>query len=158
MRAMNNTFIYLIGETPARRLAVADAIAAATGARIVDSEAIYAPIFNVVDSAHPMDLPDTVWAGVDAVRNAVLATIETAAPKDWSFVFTHAGYDIPPDVGVYRTVRETAQRRGARFVPATLTSAPSKRPLLKFEEGDALVLGEADAERVAARIVAAAGG
>jgi len=154
---MNNTFIYLIGETPARRRAVAEAIAAATGARIVDSEAIYAPIFNVVDSSHPMDLPDTVWAGVDAVRNAVLATIETAAPKNWSFVFTHAGYDIPADLGVYKTVRETAQRRGARFVPATLMSAPSKRALLKFDESDVLVLGEADTGRAAARVVAAAG-
>jgi hypothetical protein len=155
---MNNTFIYLIGETPARRLAIAEAIAAATGARVVDSGAIYAPIFNVVDSSHPMDLPDAVWAGVDAVWNAVLATIETASPKDWSFVFTHAGYDIPADVGVYRTVRETAQRRGARFLPVTLASVPSKRALLKFEESDALAVADADAGRAAARIVAAAGG
>jgi hypothetical protein len=124
----------------------------------VDSEAIYAPIFNVVDSSHPMDLPDSVWAGVDAVRNAVLAAIETAAPRDWSFVFTHAGYDIPPDVGVYRTVRDAAKRRGARFLPATLAGEPSKRALLKFEESEALAITEADAGRAAARIVAAAGG
>ena len=155
---MNNTFISLIGDSPARRLAVAEAIAAATDARIVNSEALYAPIFNVVDSAHPMDLPDTVWAGVDAVRNAVLATIETASPKDWSFVFTHAGYDIPADVGVYRLVRKTAEARGARFVPVMLASAPSKRALLRFDENDALVVAEADDGRAAARIVAVAGG
>jgi hypothetical protein len=155
---MNNTFIYLIGDSPARRLAVAEAIAAATDARVVDAEALYAPIFNVVDHARPMDLPDSVWAGVDAVRNAVLATIETASPKDWSFVFTHAGYDIPPDVGVYRTVRDTARWRGARFLPATLTSAPSKRALLRFDEPDAINLSEADAGRAAAAIVAAAVG
>jgi hypothetical protein len=155
---MNNTFIHLIGETPARRLAVAEAIAAATGARVVDSEAIYAPIFNVVDSSHPMNLPDAVWAGVDAVWNAVLATIGTASPKDWSFVFTHAGYDIPPDVSVYHLVRTTADARGARFVAAALMSTPSKRALLKFEEREALAVAEADAGRAAARIVAAAGG
>lgn len=155
---MNNTFIYLIGEGPARRLAVAEAIAAATGARVVDSEALYAPIFNVVDHTHPMDLPDSVWAGVDAVRNAVLATIETAAPKDWNFVFTHAGYDIPADVGVYHTVRETAKARGARFLPVTLAVAPSKRALLKFDESEALAIAEADIEKAAVAIVAAAGG
>jgi len=153
---MNNTFIYLIGESPARRLAVADAIAAATGARVVDSEALYAPIFNVVDRTHRMDLPDSVWAAVDAVRNAVLATIETAAPSDWSFVFTHAGFDIPADLGVYRLVRKTAEARGARFLPAMLTGAPSKRPLLAFDEANALAVAEADAGLAAAAIVAAA--
>ena len=155
---MNNTFIYLIGDSPARRLAVAEAIAAATDARIVDSEALYAPIFNVVDRMHPMNLPDSVWVGVDAVRNAVLATIATASPKDWSFVFTHAGYDIPADLGVYRLVRKTAEARGARFLPVTLASAPSKRALLRFDEPDAITVGEADVGRAAAEIVAAAGG
>ena len=154
---MNNTFIYLIGESPARRLAVAEAIGALTGARIVASEALYAPIFNLVDSAHPMDLPETVWAAVDAVRNAVLTTIEAASPKDWSFVFTHAGFDIPADVGVYRLVRDTARRRGARFVPVTLAGT-GKRALLKFDEADAMAIAEADATRAAAMIVAAAGG
>jgi hypothetical protein len=155
---MNNAFIYLIGDSPARRLQVAEAIKALTGARVVDSEALYAPVFNVVDSAHPMGLPDIVWAGVDAVRGAVLETIKAASPKDWSFVFTHAGYDIPADVGVYRLVRKTAEARGARFLPVTLTGAPSKRALLKFDEAEALAMAEADAGRAAAMIVAAAGG
>jgi hypothetical protein len=155
---MNNTFIYLIGDSPARRLQVAEAIKALTGARVVDSEALYAPIFNVVDSAHPMGLPDSVWAGVDAVRGAVLETIKKASPRDWSFVFTHAGYDIPADVGVYRLVRQTAEARGARFLPVTLTGVPSKRALLTFDEADAVAIAEADANGAAAMIVAAARG
>ncbi|HVZ13066.1 MAG TPA: hypothetical protein VG894_01280 [Bauldia sp.] len=153
---MNNTVIYLIGHSPAARLAVAQAIAAATGARIVDSQALYAPIFNVIDHADPATLPDSVWAEVDAVRGAVLRTIESASPKDWSFVFTHAGFDIPADVGVYRTVRATAHSRSARFVPVTLTGGASKRPLLHFEESDALTVAGDDSARTAAAIVAAA--
>ncbi len=154
---MNNTVIYLIGHSPAARLAVAQAIAAATGARVVDSQALYAPVFNVIDHADPATLPDVVWAGVDAVRDAVLRTIETASPKDWSFVFTHAGFDIPADAGVYRTVRATAEKRGARFLPVTLTGGTSKRPLLRFEESDALtVAGEPAA--AAAQIIRAATG
>jgi hypothetical protein len=96
---MNNTIVYLIGAAAADRAAVAGAIAELTGARVVDTQAIYAPIFNVVPHEHVADLPDAVWAGVDAVREAVLHTIETVSPRDWSFVFTHAGLAIPADVG-----------------------------------------------------------
>jgi len=155
---MNNTVIYLIGHSPAARLAVAQAIAAATGARIVDSQALYAPIFNLIDHADLATLPDAVWAEVDAVRGAVLRTIETASPKDWSFVFTHAGFDIPADVGVYRTVRATAERRGARFLPVTLTSGASKRPLLRFEENQALAVAGDDPAAAAAQIIRATSG
>ena len=154
---MNNTILYLIGNTAAARLAVAQEIAALTGARIVDSQDIYAPIFNLLESPKPADVPDAAWAQVDAVRAAVLKTIETLSPKDWNFVFTHAGIDIPADVGVYRSVRDMAKRRGARFLPLTLTGAKVQR-LLTFDEADALAvdmtaLPPADAAK---RIVAAA--
>ena len=96
------------------------------------------PIFNLVEHEHPADMPDAVWDKVDAVRAAMLNTIETLSPKDWNFVFTHAGFDIPADVGVYRTVRETAKRRGARFQPVRLMGGKSKKPLLTFDEPEAL--------------------
>jgi hypothetical protein len=153
---MNNTVIYIIGLSAAGRLAVAEAIAATTGARIVDSQALYAPIFNVIERADPATLPEAGWDAVDAVRAAVLRTIETVSPANMSFIFTHAGLDIPADVGVYRTVRRTAEKRGARFLPVTLTGAASKQPLLRFEEGDAVVLSGDDPEADAAAIIAAA--
>jgi hypothetical protein len=134
---MINTIFYLIGHPDVAKPEVAREIAALTGARIVDSQDIYNPIFNLVPHDHPADMPDAVWAEVDAVRAAVLRTIETISPKDWNFVFTHAGFDIPPDVGVYGTVRETANRRGARFQPARLLGGKSKRPLLTFDEVNA---------------------
>lgn len=136
---MNNTIFYLIGTKPSLRLAIAEEIAARTGARIVDSQALYGPIFNVVEQRKPAEMPDGVWEQIDVVRGAVLKAIETQSPKDWNFVFTHAGLDIPADVGVYRAVRDTARRRGSRFVPVTLTGAQAQR-LLRFDEADALTL------------------
>lgn len=135
---MNNTIFYLIGHPDVAKAEVAREIAKLTGARIIDSQDIYDPIFNLVEHEHPADMPDAVWDKVDAVRAAMLNTIETLSPKDWNFVFTHAGFDIPADVGVYRTVRETAKRRGARFQPVRLMGGKSKKPLLTFDEPEAL--------------------
>jgi hypothetical protein len=134
---MNNTIFYLIGEASAGRAAVAREIAARTGARIIDSEAIYAPIFNLVEHRGPAHMPDGVWTQVDAVREAILATIETISPAEWNFVFTHAGLDIPADVGVYRRVRATALRRKARFHPVRFLHGATRHPLLAFDEADA---------------------
>jgi hypothetical protein len=157
---MNNTIFYLIGHPDVAKTEVAREISRLTGARIVDSQDIYNPIFNLVEHEHPTEMPDAVWDQIDAVRAAVLKTIETLSPKDWNFVFTHAGFDIPPDVGVYRTVRETTKRRGAKFQPARLLGGKSKRPLLKFDEADAIdidldAVAPADAAKA---IVAKAGG
>jgi hypothetical protein len=155
---MNNTIFYLIGDTAAARLAVAQEVTALTGARLVDSQTIYAPIFSLLESARPADVPNGAWAQVDAVRTAILTTIETLSPKSWSFVFTHAGLDIPADIGVYRTVRDMAVRRGSRFLPVTLTGAKVQR-LLRFEESNALTVHMTDrpADDAAKAIVAAAG-
>ena len=154
---MNNTIFYLIGATAALRTAVAKELGALAGARVVDTPDIYAPIFNVVVHDHIADLPDGVWTEIDAVRGAVLHTIETLSPKDWSFVFTHAGLGIPADVGVYRTVKATATKRTARFVPVTLTAGKQQK-LLTFDEPSQTVdVGSQSPEAAAQQIVSAAG-
>jgi hypothetical protein len=142
---MSNTIFYLIGNTAAARQAVAQEIAALTDARIVDSQDIYGPIFNLLESPKPADVPDAAWAEVDAVRAAILKTIETLSPKAWNFVFTHAGIDIPADVGVYRSVRDVAMRRSSRFLPVTLKGAKAQR-LLRFDEPDAFALDMTDTQ------------
>ncbi|MCR4283630.1 MAG: hypothetical protein NUV72_11460 [Bauldia sp.] len=154
---MDNTIFYLIGDTGAGRLAIAKEIAALTGARIVDSQAVYDPIFNLIEPHRPSQMPDEVWAQVDAVRAAILKTIETMSPKAWNFVFTHAGFAIPADIGVHHRVRDVAARRGARFQPVTLASRSSK-PLLRFDEPHALDLDvtEMSPADAAKAIVAAA--
>jgi hypothetical protein len=154
---MNNTIFYLIGDSNTGRAAVAREVAARTDARIVDSQDIYAPIFDLVDRSSPAHVPDGVWAQVDAVREAILVTIETMSPTEWSFVFAHAGLDIPADVGVYRRVRATALRRKARFQPVRLLHGATKHALLAFDEADALDLDISATTPAAAaeRIVAA---
>ena len=136
---MTSTIYYLIGATATLRRAVAEEIGNETGAKVVDNQDIYAPIFNVIEHGNIAELPDAAWAAIDAVRGAVLRSIETISPKDWSFVFTHAGLDISADVGVYHTVRATAIKRGAHFVPVTLVSGAPKQ-LLSFDEANALVV------------------
>jgi hypothetical protein len=134
---MDNTIFYVIGASAATRLAVAEEIAALTGAKVVDGQAVSAPIYNVIPHDHPADMPDAAWAEIDAVRDAILTTIETMSPKAWNFVFTHAGADVAADVEVYRGVRDMAARRGGRFQPARLVGA-GKKPLLVFDEENAL--------------------
>lgn len=131
---MNNTFFYLIGRSGVGKRTIAREIARLTGARVIDAADIYEPIFNLIEHASPADLPDAAWAQVDAIREVILRTIETLSPVAWSFVFTHAGFDIPEDVGVYHTVRDTARKRSAKFQPARLIDPELKRPLLTFEE------------------------
>lgn len=154
---MNNTIFYLIGATAPLRSAIAHAVGNAAGAKVVDTPDIYAPVFNVIEHDNLANLPEAAWAEIDVVRGAVLRSIETLSPKDWSFVFTHAGLDIPADTKVYRTVRATAEKRGARFVPVTLM-AGGARKLLRFDEEDALTVDIAarTPEAVAEEIVAAA--
>ncbi len=155
---MNNTIFYLIGTTSAVRLTIAQEIAALTGAKVIDSQAIYTPIFPLLASSRLSDIPDAAWDEVDVVRGAILRTIETLSPKDWNFVFTHAGLDIPADIRVYRTVRDMAARRGSAFAAVTLTGEKPQK-LFRFEEPTALAVetGTASPDEVAARIVASAG-
>jgi hypothetical protein len=135
---MNNTIFYLISHAGSARRDVARAIDTAVRARIIDSQDIYAPIFNLVEPTAIANMPEGVWTQVDVVRSAVLATIETLSPRERNFIFTHAGLDIPADIGVYRTVRATAVKRGARFQPARLIDGDSRRPLLTFDEPHAI--------------------
>lgn len=155
---MNNTIFYVIGTTPTVRLALAQEIVALTGAKIVDSQAIYEPIFPLLASSKIPDIPDAAWDQVDVVRGAILKTIETLSPKDWSFVFTHAGFDIPADIRVYRTVRDMASRRGSAFAPVTLTGE-KPQTLLTFDGANAFAVDTTamSPQEAAARIVASAG-
>jgi hypothetical protein len=157
---MDNTIFYVIGDTPSTRLAVADAIAQMTDAKVIHAPDIYAPIFPLLASSKLADIPDAAWEQVDVVRGAILKTIETLSPRNWNFVFTHAGFDIPADVGVYRTIRDMAKRRGSRFQPARLTGGGSKRPLLTFDEANGIDLDAAmpPAEASKAIVITATGG
>ena len=138
---MNNTIFYLVGHAGVGKLTIAREIGALTGAKVIDNHYVNNPIFNLIDLYRPTGLPEEVWVQVDAVRDAILKTIASLSPREWSFVFTHVGLDIPGDIGVYHAIRETAVKRGARFQPVRLTctieehvqriAAPERRAMLK---------------------------
>jgi hypothetical protein len=138
---LDNTIFYLVGHAGVGKLTVARAIAALTGAKVVDNHTVNNPIFSVIELYRPTPLPPQVWDRVAEIRGAVLETVETLSPPDWSFVFTHVAFDHPDDVAVYQAIRRTAERRRARFQPVRLTcdidelarriASPERRALLK---------------------------
>ena len=77
---MNNTIFYLIGNTAAARRAVAQELAALTGARIVDSQDIYAPIFNLLATQKPADVPKKLLRFDEA--DALFLNATEVQPRD----------------------------------------------------------------------------
>jgi hypothetical protein len=124
--ALANTFIYLMGVAGAGKLTVAKAIAAKTGARVVDNHLINNPVFSVVRQDGVTPLPRAVWDRVFAIRVAVLETIATLSPPEWSFVFTHEAYGESYDIAVYQLTREAAEVRKAPFLPVRLVCDPDE--------------------------------
>jgi hypothetical protein len=144
---MKNTFFYLIGAPGVGKYAVGKIIAARTGAKLVDNHYSINPIFALIEQDGRTPLPDQVWQQVGKVRSAVLETIATLSPRDWSFIFTHAASDDPSDVLTCREVLSTAERRGARVIAARLTCeadelvrrvlSPERRAMMKEMDADA---------------------
>ena len=96
-------------------------IARLTGARVIDNHYVNNPIFALVAQNGIDPLPDAVWDRVAEVRSAVHETIATLSPPSWSFVFTHVAFGQDPvDLAIYERIRETAERRRARFQPVRL--------------------------------------
>jgi hypothetical protein len=113
------SIILLIGLPATGKYTVAKQIAARLEARrdtvrIVDNHYANNVIFNLlpVDGATP--LPQEAWDRIEEVRDAVLATIETLSPPDWTFVMTlHATSDQDRDW--VEAVAAIAADRGSRF-------------------------------------------
>jgi hypothetical protein len=119
--SMTNLFIYLVGFAGTGKLTIAQALARLFDAKVVDNHWINNPIFGLIDADGVTPLPAAVWDQVAKVREAVLATIATLAAPEANFIFTHEGVEGDPvDRAIFESIRSTAARRGARFVPARL--------------------------------------
>ena len=64
-------------------------------------------------------MPEALWLQVAKVREAVLETIFTLAPRGASFIFTYAGADEDPSDHKTFEYRNAA-RRGMRFIAVRL--------------------------------------
>jgi hypothetical protein len=149
-----NTFIYLMGVAGAGKLTVAKALAAKTGARVVDNHLINNPIFSVIRQDGVTPLPRAVWDRAFAIRVAVLETIATLSPAEWSFVFTHEAYGASWDIAVYQLTREAAQVRKAVFLPVRLTCDPDEIARRVMSPERRIIMKSANAEKSRARAAA----
>jgi predicted kinase len=119
--SMTNLFIYLVGFAGTGKRTIAQAFARLVDVKVVDNHWINNPIFGLIDPDGMTPLPGEVWAQVAKVRDAVLETIATLAAPEANFVLTHEGVEGDPvDRTIFESIRSTAARRGARFVPIRL--------------------------------------
>jgi hypothetical protein len=119
--SITNLFVYLVGFAGTGKLTIGRALAGLIGAKVVDNQWINNTIFGLIDCDGVTPLPEGVWVQIAKVREAVLETIATLAKPETSFVFTHEGVEGDPvDQAVFQSIRSTAGRRGARFVPVRL--------------------------------------
>ncbi len=86
---LHNTIIYLIGFPGTGKYTIALELANRTTIRIVDNQLINNPIFSVIGADGKTRLPNIVWDKVGVIREAVLDSICTLSPPDFSFVFTN---------------------------------------------------------------------
>jgi hypothetical protein len=114
---------------------VAREICRLTGARLVDNHLLNNPIFTLVRQDGSTPFPPEVWLRVRDVRNAVLETLATLAPRDLSFIFTNELVEGDPDdrLAVDRLLA-ASRRREARYIPV--------RMLCEGEELARRVVGE----------------
>ena len=117
----HNSIVLLLGFPGTGKLTIARALAPLIGAKIVDNHWINNPIFGLIEPDGKTPLPETVWDRTNEVQHAVMETIATLAKPMANFIFTYYGVeDEPYDTKSYELMRDTAQRRGALFVPVRL--------------------------------------
>ena len=110
--------------------------------RLVDNHYINNPIFGLldVDGRHPV--PVGAWDRVGEVRDAVVSTIETLSPTDWSFIFTNDLIELPEERAWVDRLAALAHSRDSLFLPVRLLCdvdelcrrvvSPERRVLLKW--------------------------
>jgi hypothetical protein len=145
---MKNVIVYLIGPPGVGKYTVGDLLAQQIPARLVDNHYWNNPIFHLIEPDGKTPLPNSVWHLTGTVRSAVLETIATLAPRERSFVFTHAvshSGGHPIDRTIAEQILNTAKRRNADLLIARLwcdevtlagrIEAPGRAARLKERDG-----------------------
>jgi hypothetical protein len=114
--------------------------------RLVDNHYVNNPIFGLVENDGVRSLPDGTWDRVGEVRDAIVRTVETLSPHDWSFIFTNDLTDSPEERAWVDRLVAVAHTRGARFVAVRLLceveelcrriASPERRVLMKSTDPD----------------------
>ncbi len=139
------SLVYLLGSPGVGKRTVAEALAARTGAFVLDNHRINLPIMSLFNWDGSEQLPPEVWGYVDTIRSAVLDALADIAPRDTSYVLTNAlevGYEAWFD-----RIAGIARARGSVFVPVLLECELSEQ-LRRVASADRVVrLKLSDPER-----------
>jgi hypothetical protein len=147
---VGGAIVHLIAFPGAGKYTIAKQLAErAAGERwvVVDNHYVNNTIFGVLDVDGITPLDPQVWTHIRTVRNAVLDTIRTLSPPDWSFVFTNVLFaGDPGDEAAPGQLAQLAEDRGAVFVPVVLrcevdelvrrVTSPERRHRMKWVDAD----------------------
>jgi hypothetical protein len=114
--------------------------------RLVDNHYVNNPIFGLVENDGVRQLPAGTWDMVGEVRDAIVRTVETLSPRDWSFIFTNDLTDSLMERAWVERLLAVAEGRGSLFVPVRLLceveelcrriASPERRVLMKSTDPD----------------------
>jgi hypothetical protein len=136
----------LIGFSGTGKLTVAKALCSVLmergmTVRLVDNHYVNNPIFGLVENDGVRPLPDGTWDRVGEVREAIVRTVESLSPHDWSFIFTNDLIESLEERAWVDRLTAVAHTRGSRFVPVRLLceveelcrriASPERRVLMK---------------------------
>jgi energy-coupling factor transporter ATP-binding protein EcfA2 len=118
--AKGGWIVCLVGFPGVGKLTIARALAGIVDATIIDNHWINDPVLRLLPR-HDAAAPEAVWPQVAKVRDAVLETIATLAPRQSNFIFTYAGsHEDAADRKAFEEYRDVATRRAARFIAVRL--------------------------------------
>jgi hypothetical protein len=146
------TCLYLIGYPGAGKYTVSQELIRLTERDmhfvLVDNHYTNNVIFSLLATDGKTSLGAQVWDKVHQVSKAVLETIESLSPREWSFVFTNVLVDNADDAALYERISAVAAARESHFVPVTLTCntdelvrrvvRPDRSQRLKWTDPDSL--------------------
>ena len=115
------TIIYIVGPPGVGKYTIGRLLAERLGCRLLDNHYWLNVIFSLVEQDGITPLPKAIWPLVGRVRDAVLETVSTISPPQWSFIFTHSALNDPDELAIFEDIKRVSQRRGSRMVVVRLS-------------------------------------
>ncbi|MEV6523317.1 hypothetical protein AB0M43_15305 [Longispora sp. NPDC051575] len=140
--------VYLLGSPGVGKYTVGRALAARSGAVVVDNQLINHPVLALFAWDGRSDLLSAIWGPIGRIRAEVLTVMKHLTPTSISYVLTNALENDAAGHAVFSRIRDLAATRGAEFVPVMLTcdldeqcrrvTSPQRRQRLKLSDPDQL--------------------